>query len=86
LRPTTALYVAVKAMDNSYTRARPMQYSPITQMKCQSCGSTNTRPHRDGDFIFCAVEEKCPNCGAASQIIIGIYVEDQKTARGVRSA
>ncbi|MEM0445209.1 MAG: hypothetical protein QXO86_02635 [Nitrososphaerota archaeon] len=60
------------------TKLKPMPFNPITQLKCQSCGSIHTRPHKEGDYIFGGVEEKCPNCGGSKHTIIAIYVEDQR--------
>lgn len=64
--------------EGALARARIVQFNPITQLKCKSCSAIHTRPHKDGDYIFNSVEEKCPNCGGTSHLIIGIYVEDQK--------
>lgn len=64
--------------EGALARARVVQFNPITQLKCKSCGAVHTRPHRDGDYIFGNVEEKCPNCGGTLHLIIGIYVEDSK--------
>ncbi len=67
--------------EGSITRARAGPFNPITQLKCLSCGSIHTRPHREGDYIFKNVEEKCPNCGGNAHIITAIYVEEPKKQR-----
>ncbi|GBC70474.1 hypothetical protein HRbin02_00241 [Candidatus Calditenuaceae archaeon HR02] len=67
--------------EGSITKVRPVPFNPITQLKCLSCGSTHTRPHKEGDFIFKNVEEKCPNCGGNTHLITAIYVEEQKQQR-----
>ncbi|MEM1517714.1 MAG: hypothetical protein QXI27_02450 [Nitrososphaerota archaeon] len=50
---------------------------PLTYLKCESCGTINSRPHIDGDYIFKKVEEKCPKCGGTDMIIISIHVEER---------
>lgn len=63
------------------TKARPAPFNPITQLKCLSCGSIHTRHHKEGDYVFKNVEEKCPNCGSNAHVITAIYVEDQRQQR-----
>ncbi len=67
--------------ENVYTKTRGVTFNPITQLKCSNCNTIHTRSHKDGDYVFGVVEEKCPNCGATSQIITAIYVEDQPKQR-----
>ncbi len=50
---------------------------PMTYLKCENCGTINSRPHVDGDYIFKSVEEKCPKCGATNMLIISIHVEEK---------
>jgi len=50
---------------------------PLSYLKCETCGTVNSRPHMDGDYIFKKVEEKCPKCGGTSMIIISIHVEEK---------
>jgi len=51
---------------------------PLTYLKCLECGTINSRPFKDGDYVFKEVEEKCPKCGANRMKIIGIYVKEAK--------
>lgn len=67
--------------EGPFSRMRMIQFNPITQLKCMNCGSIHTRPHKEGDYIFGKVEEKCPNCGGTSHIITAIYVEDMRQVR-----
>ena len=50
---------------------------PLTYLKCPECGTTNSRPFKEGDYVFKEVEEKCPKCGCAKMKIIGIYVKEK---------
>jgi len=51
---------------------------PLTHLTCFSCNTENSRPFRDGDYIFKEVEEKCPKCGSSKMLITGIYIEDRQ--------
>ena len=51
---------------------------PLTHMKCLKCGTINSRPFKEGDYVFKEVEEKCPKCGHDKMRIIGIYVKEEK--------
>jgi phage FluMu protein Com len=81
-----ALYRLLMALrrENPYAGIRSVLYNPITQLRCNSCNTLHTRPHKDGDYVFSPVEEKCPNCGNTSQLIVAIYVEDQTRPKGKR--
>lgn len=50
--------------------------NPLTFLKCLSCSTINSRPFKEGDYIFGEVEEKCPKCGGDKMRIIGIYVKE----------
>lgn len=54
---------------------------PLTHLKCLECGTLNSRPFKEGDYVFKEVEEKCPKCGANRMKIVGIYVEDKVTKK-----
>ncbi|MEM0381541.1 MAG: hypothetical protein QW580_02585 [Nitrososphaerota archaeon] len=60
------------------TKARAIPFNVLTQLKCLNCGSIHTRPHKEGDYIFSNIEEKCPNCGGTAHMITAIYIEEQK--------
>ncbi len=49
---------------------------PLTYLKCLSCATINSRPFKEGDYIFKEIEEKCPKCGGEKMKIIGIYVKE----------
>lgn len=54
----------------------------ITFLKCMECGTENSRPFIEWDYIFKIVEgEKCPKCGNTKNRIINIYVPERKEAR-----
>ncbi len=56
-------------------RRRPI-IKPLTYLKCLSCSTINSRPFKEGDYIFEEVEEKCPKCGGNKMKIIGIYIKE----------
>ena len=58
------------------TRAKKPVPKPLTYLKCLECGTVNSRPFKNGDYVFKIVEEKCPKCGANETKIIGIYVKE----------
>jgi len=51
---------------------------PLTFLLCLSCNTENSRPFRDGDYVFKEVEEKCPKCGGERMVITGIYVREER--------
>jgi len=55
---------------------------PLTYLLCLSCKTENSRPFKEGDYIFKEVEEKCPKCGSNHMIITGIYVKDEEVKKG----
>ncbi|RLG06431.1 MAG: hypothetical protein DRN59_03045 [Thaumarchaeota archaeon] len=55
--------------------------TPLTYLKCLACSTINSRPFRDGDYIFKEVEEKCPKCGSDKMKIVGIYVKEEAKKR-----
>lgn len=57
--------------------------NPLTHLKCLECGTLNSRPFMDGDYVFKEVEEKCPKCGASRMKIVGIYVEEEAGKKGL---
>ena len=59
---------------------------PLTYLKCLECGTVNSRPFKDGDYVFKEVEEKCPKCGANKMKIIGIYVKEAPKKPGQKTA
>lgn len=48
---------------------------PLTHLTCLECRTENSRPFKEGDYVFKEVEEKCPKCGASRMLITGIFVE-----------
>lgn len=56
-------------------RERPIP-NPLTFLKCLSCSTINSRPFKDGDYVFGEVEERCPKCGGDRMKIVGIYVKE----------
>lgn len=48
---------------------------PLTHLTCFNCNTENSRPFREGDYVFKEVEEKCPKCGSTKMLITGIYIE-----------
>ena len=56
---------------------------PLTFLKCQSCGTENSRPFQENDYVFKEIKEgeKCPKCGGTEFIIINIYVPEEKKTR-----
>jgi len=51
--------------------------TPLTYLKCLECSTVNSRPFKEGDYVFKEVEEKCPKCGSNRMKIIGIYVKEE---------
>jgi len=51
---------------------------PLSFLKCEECGTENSRPYAQNDYVFRHVEEKCPKCGNTKMTIINIYVQDKK--------
>ncbi len=63
-------------------RLREKYPQPLTFLKCLSCGTENSRPFKEGDYIFGMVDsEKCPKCGGTSSKIVNIYVPEKKETR-----
>ncbi len=55
---------------------------PLTFLKCLSCGTDNSRPFKEGDYILKIVDsEKCPKCGGTNSKIVNIYVPEKKEVR-----
>lgn len=52
--------------------------NPLTFLKCLNCSTINSRPFKEGDYVFGEVEEKCPKCGGGKMKIVGIYVKEQE--------
>jgi len=48
---------------------------PLTHLICLKCKTVNSRPFKEGDYVFKEVEEKCPKCGHNRMKITGIYVK-----------
>ena len=57
---------------------RPPQ--PLTFLRCQTCGTENSRPFQENDYIFKEIKEgeKCPKCGGTELIIVNIYVPEER--------
>ncbi|MCS6769115.1 MAG: hypothetical protein NZ570_01590 [Candidatus Caldarchaeum sp.] len=52
---------------------------PLTFLKCSTCGTENSRPFKEEDYIFKTVDsEKCPKCGGTNSRIVNIYVPEKK--------
>jgi len=51
---------------------------PLTFLICLECKTENSRPFKEGDYIFKEVDEKCPKCGASRMLITGIYVREEE--------
>ncbi len=64
---------SVKAVSRG--REKPI-LTPLTYLKCLSCETINSRPFKEGDYVFEEIEEKCPKCGGTKMKIIGIYVKE----------
>lgn len=62
-------------MFSQFRAGKPVP-KPMTYLKCLECGTINSRPFKDGDYVFKIVEEKCPKCGSNKMKIIGIYVKE----------
>ncbi|MEM1943652.1 MAG: hypothetical protein QXO30_00505 [Candidatus Caldarchaeum sp.] len=60
-------------------RQREKYPQPLTFLKCSTCGTENSRPFREEDYVFKVVNsEKCPKCGGSVSRIVNIYVPDRK--------
>lgn len=55
---------------------------PLTHLTCLSCKTENSRPFKQGDYVFKEVEEKCPKCGSEKMLITGIYIEARQEKGG----
>ena len=62
-------------------REKPI-LTPLTYLKCLSCETINSRPFKEGDYVFKETEEKCPKCGGTKMKIIGIYVKEPPKEAG----
>jgi len=63
-------------------RGREKIPQPLTFLKCLTCGTENSRPFLEGDYILKVVEgEKCPKCGGEKSKIVNIYVPDKKSPK-----
>lgn len=51
---------------------------PLTFLKCSNCGTENSRPFQEDDYIFKKTNEKCPRCGGNEMLIVNIYVKEKK--------
>ncbi|MEM4281769.1 MAG: hypothetical protein QW470_05375 [Candidatus Caldarchaeum sp.] len=55
---------------------------PLTFLKCLTCGTENSRPFKEEDYILKIVDsEKCPKCGGMQSKITNIYVPEKKTVK-----
>ncbi len=52
---------------------------PLTFLKCSECGTDNSRPFKQNDYVFKVIEdEKCPKCGSTRMVVVNIYVPEKK--------
>lgn len=49
---------------------------PTTFLVCGTCGTENSRPFEENDYIFKKTNERCPKCGGNEMLIVGIYVKE----------
>lgn len=55
---------------------------PTTFLKCSNCGTENSRPFEENDYIFKKANERCPKCGGSEMLIVNIYVKERKEELG----
>ncbi|MEM4037980.1 MAG: hypothetical protein QXL40_00965 [Nitrososphaerota archaeon] len=51
---------------------------PLTFLLCFNCKTENSRPFKEGDYVFLEIEEKCPKCGSNKMLVTGIYVKEKQ--------
>ncbi|MCS7126517.1 MAG: hypothetical protein NZ929_06385 [Aigarchaeota archaeon] len=59
----------------SYKSRSDRIIEPLTHLTCSNCNTENSRPFKEGDYVFKEVDEKCPKCGSVKMLITGIYIE-----------
>ncbi|MCS6783833.1 MAG: hypothetical protein RMI43_02790 [Candidatus Caldarchaeum sp.] len=63
-------------------RGKERFQEPLTFLKCLECGTENSRPFKEADYVLKVVEdEKCPKCGSMKSKIVNIYVPEKKTPK-----
>ncbi|MCS7133235.1 MAG: hypothetical protein NZ921_00335 [Candidatus Caldarchaeum sp.] len=64
------------------SRSKEKILEPLTFLKCLGCGTENSRPFKEEDYVMKIVnDEKCPKCGGTTGKIVNIYVPEKKQVK-----